>query len=173
MIKWTTVSRWLAPIVTLLLVSGCLPEEPEHPVPAAAEIEPHYVWEGPVNVEMSGNVAQVSVTVDPGDFARGGDLWAKAFPYIFIFSPGTQAAFDENPGLGGVRVLVRHPNGDVVSQALLSREVLTDLTWNRALNISKEAREHGTERPARMQDLVRWGEDHTEFEYNPTYIDNP
>ena len=161
-------------VPALLLLSGaCAPEEPDHPVPGAAEIEALYVWEGDLSVEMSGNVAQVTVTLDPAQYRRGGDLWAKAFPYIFIFSGGTRDAFDENPGLGGVRVLAAHPNGEIISQALLSREVLNELTWNRALRISQEARQEGTERPSTMQDLVRWGEDHTEFEYNPTYIGTP
>lgn len=146
-------------------------EEPDHPVPSASQIEAHYEYAGDLSVEVSGNVAQVKVTFDPVEFRRGGDLWAKAFPYIFLFSPATRDAMSEHPGLGGVRVIALHPNGDMVAQALLSRGVLTELTWNRALNISGQARREGTERPARMQDLVRWGEDHAEFEYNPDYID--
>jgi hypothetical protein len=31
----------------------------------------------------------------------------------------------------------------------------------------------GTESPGFMRDLVRYGEEHTEFEYNPQYIQLP
>ncbi len=156
-----------------LLLLGCEREDVEHPVPAASTIAEYYVWEGGVSAQISGNVAQVSVTVEPDQYRRGGDLWAKAFPYLFLFSPGTRDALSDHPGLGGVRIVARHPNGDAISQALLSRGTLTPVTWNRALRIARDARQEGTERPGRVQDLVRWGEDHTDFEYNPSYIRNP
>jgi hypothetical protein len=162
----------VAPVLILLALAGCeVGEEPDHPVPSSAEVEAYYEYAGDLSVEISGNVAQVRVTYDPVEYRRGGALWAKAFPYIFLFSPATRDALADHPGLGGVRVIAHHPNGDVVAQALLSRGVLTQLTWNRALNISGAARAEGTERPSVMQDLVRWGEDHSEFEYNPEYID--
>ena len=161
---------WAAPVLALALLPACEMEEEQHPVPAAQEVEALYQYTGELSVEMSGNVAVVDVSIDPVQYERGGDLWAKAFPYIFVFSGGTRDAFDQHPGLGGVRVRARHPNGDIMSQALLSREVLTQLTWNRALRVATAAQREGTERPAAMRDLVDWGEDHTEFEYNPDYI---
>lgn len=157
----------------VLVLTGCEREEVVHPVPPASEIAAYYVWEGGVTAEMSGNVAQVSVTIDPEQYRRGGDLWAKAFPYLFLFSPGTRDALSDHPGLGGVRVTARHPNGDAIATAMLSRGTLTAGTWNRALAIARDARQEGTERPGRVQDLVRWGEDHTDFEYNPSYIRSP
>lgn len=163
----------LAALLAVTLLAACELEDEELPVPSAAEVQAYYEYEGELSVEMSGNVAQITVVFDPQEFERGGDLWAKAFPYIFVFSPGTRQALQEHRGLGGVRVIARHPNGDVVAQALLSREALTEITWRRAVNIAGRARQEGTERPARMQDLVEWGEDHTDFEYNPSYIDNP
>ncbi len=157
----------------VLVLTGCEREEVVHPVPPASEIATYYVWEGGVTAEISGNVAQVSVTIDPEQYRRGGDLWAKAFPYLFIFSPATRDALSDHPGLGGVRVTARHPNGDAIATAMLSRGTLTPGNWNRALSIARDARQEGTERPGRVQDLVRWGEDHTDFEYNPDYIRNP
>jgi hypothetical protein len=158
---------------TLLVLGGCETDEQELRVPTADEIRTHYEYAGDLSVSISGNVAHVRVAYDPESFARGGDLWAKAFPYIFLFSPGTRDAFEAHPGLGGVRVITQHPNGDTVAEALLSRGELTEVTWRRAVSISGQARRDGTERPARMQDLVRWGEDHTDFEYNPDYITRP
>jgi hypothetical protein len=57
-----------------------------------------------------------------------------------------------------------------MAQALLSGAAMGDRDWRRALAIAQSARREGTERPGRMRDLVDWGEDHTEFEYNPRYV---
>jgi hypothetical protein len=164
---------WTAAMLPLLLVAPLLPgceREEERPVPSAEEVARFYEYEGELSVEISGNVAQISVTIDPDGYARGGDLWAKAFPYIFAFSPATREAFQEHRGLGGVRILTLHPNGDIMAQALLERGTLTPATWRRALEVAGQARREGTERPGLMGDLVRWGEDHTDFQYNPEYI---
>lgn len=161
----------LATLILLAVAAACDPGgAPDHPVPSASEIEPLYQYAGGLEVEISGNVAQITVRFDPAEFERGGNLWAKAFPFIFLYSPATRDAFQEHPGLGGVRVIGQHPNGDIVAQALLSRGVLNEITWRRAINIAGRARQEGTTRPALMQELVRWGEDHSEFEYNPRYI---
>jgi len=161
----------LVPLLVLVpVMAGCEREAPERPVPSAAEIAAYYDYAGELSVEISGNVAQVSVTIDPGEYARGGDLWAKAFPYIFLFSPGTREAFREHPGLGGVRVMTRHPGGDIMAQARLERGQLTEATWRQALNVAGQARREGTERPGYMSDLVRFGEQRTDFQYNPDYI---
>lgn len=167
--------RWpfLAGLLGLALVpAGCdaFSRPVAHAAPAAEEVRPYFAYEGELSVEMSGNVAQVTVVVDPAPFVRGGDLWAKATPFLFLFSSSTRDAFEAHPGLGGVRVITQHPNGDWMAQALLSREVLTESGWRQATNLSGLARRDGTERPGRMQDLVRWGEDRTEFQYNPGYI---
>jgi hypothetical protein len=159
-----------ASLLLLVILPGCDREGPERPVPSAEELAGHWEYSGALSVEVSGNVAQISVTIDPADYARGGDLWAKALPYIFIFSPGTRDAFREHPGLGGVRVMTRHPGGDIMAQAMLERGTLTEATWRRALNVAGRARREGTERPGYMSDLVRFGEDNTDFQYNPSYI---
>jgi hypothetical protein len=141
--------------------------------PRAAQVASHYQYSGELTVEMTGNVARVTVSVDPTPFERGGDLWAKAFPYVFLFSQATRDVFDRYPGLGGVRVVARHPNGQVISEALLPRGEMNAYGWRQGLNIAALARLEGTERPGRMRDLVRWGEDHTEFVYNPRFISVP
>jgi hypothetical protein len=138
--------------------------------PAAAELRGYYTWQGGVEIEITGNVARVTVVVDPAPYERGGDLWLKGLPYLFLFSQGTKDALDEHPGLGGVRVVTRHPNGDVIAQALLDREGMTEYRWRQALHLAGRARQEATERPGRMRDLVEWGEDWTEFEYNSRYI---
>ena len=49
------------------------------------------------------------------------------------------------------------------------RDALSEVLWRRSLNIAGLARRDGSERVTLLQDLVRWGETHTEFEYNPRF----
>jgi hypothetical protein len=173
----TRSSLWLGSLFVVLAAVGCdaLPGRSEGPgsPPRAAQVQGHYQYAGELDVEITGNVARVVVEVDPVPFQRGGDLWAKAFPYLFLFSQATRDVFDLYPGLGGVRVVAQHPNGQVISEALLPRGTMNDYSWRQGLNIAALARLEGTERPGRMRDLVRWGEDHTEFVYNPAFISRP
>jgi len=78
----------------------------------------------------------------------------------------------EHPELAGVRVVTRVERGPEVARALLMRNELSGVLWRRSLNIAGRARLEGTERPTLLEDLVRWGEEHTEFEYNPRYTSN-
>lgn len=141
--------------------------------PTAAQVAKYYDYAGDLSVAMNGNVAEVTVTVDQEEYRMGGRVWAMAAPYIFLFSSATQDAFQDFGGLGGVRVVIRYTEGGIVSQALLDRNALNEATWPRALNVAALARTQGTESPGYMRDLVRWGEDHTDFEYNPDYIKLP
>lgn len=168
--------RNLLPGVGLaLLLAACTPpgQEGPPPPPSAELVAEGGYWslggEAPA-IEITGNVARLTLSVDPAPFERGGDLWAKAMPYLLLFSSGTRQALADHPGLGGVRVVILHPSGEPSAQALLSRGTLTERDWNRALQIAAAARTEATERPGRMRDLVQWGEDHTEFEYNSRYI---
>jgi hypothetical protein len=188
MVRWTHRSRRVpatgaAAHVTaravgaalFMLLAGC--QAPDRsdlpPPPSAADVRPYYAYTGEMEVQITGNVARVEVVVDPAPYARGGDLWAKGMPYLFLFSQGTRDALNDFPGLGGVRIATLHPNGDIMAEALLTRGTLNDYSWRQALNVAAQARRDATERPGRMRDLVRWGEDHTEFEYNPRYISSP
>lgn len=132
-----------------------------------------YEYGGPLDVEMSGNVAQITVEIDQDEYRMGGRVWAMASPYIFLFSPATEQAFIDYPGLGGARVIVRYPDGSLLAQALLERSELSYITWPQALNVAARARTEGTQSPGFMRDLVRYGEEHTEFEYNPEHIQIP
>ncbi len=148
------------------LLAGC--EERDLSLPTARAVEAAYDYDGELSVTMSGNVAEVTIVQPAQQLQRGGSLWAKVGPYILLFSRETETLFQEYPGLAGVRVITRS-GGNEVARALLPRDTLNDLTWRRALNIAGLARRDGTERPTRLEDLVRWGEDHTEHEYNPRY----
>ena len=160
--------------IVALLMGGCEAEDGTALVtPSASQVREYYEYEGDLDVEMSGNVAQVIVEIDRDEYRMGGRVWAMASPYIFLFSPSTQEVFQDYSGLAGVRVIVRYPEEGVLAQALLERTELNEVTWQRALNVAGMARTQGTESPGYMRDLVRYGEEHTDFEYNPELIELP
>jgi len=162
------VSASLAVVVLVVgLMAGC--ESEPVIVPTAEEVGTYYASTSRLSVEMSGNVAEVTVVQDAGQLRRGGSLWARVGPYIYLFSPPTQSLFTDYNGLAAVRVITTAPGGTEVARATLLRSSLNDLTWRRALNISGLARRDGTERLTLLEDLILWGEDHTEFEYDSRY----
>ncbi len=146
----------------------------EHPsdlaLPDAAQVASYYSYDGKLETEIRGNVAVLTVYQPTRQLRRGGKLWAKVGPYVFLFSRETQRLLDDFPGLAGVRVITKAAGGGQVAQALLRRDALNDLTWRRALHIAGKARRDGSKRPGLLEDLVRWGEDHTEFEYDSRYV---
>lgn len=149
-------------------VAGCQPGE--LPVPTTEEASEYYAAVSDVTVEMSGNVAEVTVVQSSTQLRRGGSLWARVGPYIYLFSDATQSLLNDYPGLAAVRVITRTAGGTEVARATLSQGTLNELTWRRALNVAGLARRDGTERVTLLEDLVEWGEDRTEFEYNPRYV---
>jgi hypothetical protein len=154
----------------LIVSLGCRPSNAPADPPSADEVAAHYTYEGDLEVAMSGNVAQVTVSIDRDQYRMGGELWARASPYIFLFSPATREALETHPGLGGVRVIVNYQNGSMVAEALLERGTLNTVGWDRALHVAGLARTEGSQSPGYMRDLVAWGEDHTEFQYNREYV---
>ena len=151
----------------LALTSGC--EEQELTVPSAKQVEAAFSYEGSLSAEMNGNVAEVKVSQSDRDLRRGGTLWAKVGPYVVLFSEESERLFLDYPGLAGIRAVTVSSDGAEVARALLTRDELNDVTWRRALNISGLARREGTRRPTLIEDLVQWGEDHTDFTYNPRF----
>ena len=160
-------ARTLLLLATLL---GACAEGQELVVPSAEEVETYYTSENVLEVEISGNVAVLTVRQPAAELRRGGSLWAKVGPYIYLFSDETRRLFDDFSGLAAVRVITRTASGDEIANALLARDELTGVLWRRSLNISGQARVEGTERPGLLDDLIRWGEDHTEHSYNTRYV---
>jgi hypothetical protein len=153
----------------ILGLVGCR-EKVELTLPTVQDLEAAYLYEGELSAAMSGNVAEITVVQPARHLARGGVIWAKVGPYVILFSQETQDLFREYPGLAGVRAITVASGGTEVARALLLRATLNEITWRRALNIAGLARRDGTRRPALLEDLVRFGEDHTEYEYNPRYV---
>lgn len=144
-------------------------EPPALAVPTAEEVVSHYASVTDLSAEIRGNVAAITVVQSADQLRRGGSLWARVGPYIYLFTEETHALFETYPGLAAVRVSTRTAGGVPIASAMLTRDELSGVLWRRSLNIAGQARRDGTERPARLEDLIRWGEEHTEFEYSAQY----
>lgn len=167
--RWALPRRLALAVALLggLVASGCGPE-PDVSLPSADEVDSYYTISAEHAVEMNGNVAEIIVQQSPTQLRRGGSLWARMGPYIYLFTDGTQQLFTDFGGLAGVRVITRAGNTEV-ARATLARTALNSLTWRRTLNIAGRARRDGGTRLTLLEDLIDWGEDHTEFEYNTRY----
>lgn len=158
---------WLA-LAAAATVAACV-EQPDLPVPSAAEVESYYSSVSDLTVEINGNVASIAVVQSASQLRRGGTLWARVGPYIYLFTEETHRLFEDFPGLAAVRVSTQTAGGVPVATALLTRDELSGVLWRRSLNIAGQARRDGTERPALLEDLIDWGEEHTEHEYSERY----
>lgn len=164
-----TPLRALGFALAAAFLAGCQPRT-DSTLPTPAQIASYYSYEGGVKASLNGNVAEIKVAQPAAQLRRGGSLWAKVGPYILLFSDETRRLLDDYPALGGVRVITTVSGGSEVARALLSRTELSDIQWRRALNIAGRARKEGTSRPGLLDDLVRWGEEHTEYRYSKRYV---
>lgn len=164
-------------ILTFLLALGFLPacervmpQRPDYTMPSAAAADSILRRHGVAGeVRISGNVVELTSAQPIDQLQRGGALWARVGPYIYIFSPGTRQLFSDFPGIAGVRV--RTVLGDTeIATALLVRDTLREGEWQRVRNALAAALQEGTTRPSRLEELVRWGEQYTQFQYNREFV---
>ncbi len=146
---------------------GCAPST-EGSLPTPDEVLEYYESALAMDAEISGNVAVVHVDQDADQILRGGLLWAKVGPYVYLFSEPTKALFEDFDGLAAVRVITNVGDTEIAN-ALLAYDELSEVLWARSLNIAGRARLEGTNRMTLLEDLVDWGESHTEFSYNERY----
>ena len=163
------------PIINVLAMSLILAplacEEANFALPSESEVGAHYVTSSNLAIRVSGNVVELTVDQPLRQVRRGGSLWAKVGPYIYLFTDETESLLREYPGVSGVRVITRTGRGNAeVARAFLHRDSLNELTWRRARNIAGKARTEGTRRPALLEELVEWGQAHTEFGYNQQFV---
>ena len=145
-------------------------EEAPEP-PTAEQVAPYYAQHrGVKQVEMSGNVVELRVEQPYQQLDRGGSLWARVGPFVTLLSPSTRSVFNDFPGVAAVRVITELPDGDEVARAMLRRDRMSDVRWRRTLNILGHALQAGQENPRRLEELTEWGEERTEFRYNPEYV---
>lgn len=154
----------------LIGTAGCVPAA-DTSLPAPADLQGTF---GPrIELHLNGNVVEVQVSQSPEQLRRGGPIWAKAGPYIYLFTPQTQSMFDDYGGVGGVRVTTIDGRDRLIARALLQRAQLNSVAWRRAINVSGRARLEGTTRPGTMVALIEYGEENTEFEYSARYVTRP
>ncbi|MFW6039478.1 MAG: hypothetical protein ACOC9N_00205 [Gemmatimonadota bacterium] len=163
----------VSPVVAGLLIAalggiGACDSEPARELPGQVALDS--VYGERVDASLNGNVVELAVTQDGDQLSRGGSVWAKAAPYIYLFTPQTQELLQAYGGIGGVRVTTLDTNGRLVARALLERDTLNSVTWPRAINVAGRARVEGTRRPQTMVDLADFGEEHTSFEYSQRYV---
>lgn len=154
-------------VLASLSAVACV-DRPELTLPTAEEVEAYYEYESDLEAEIVGNVAVITVEQSAMQIRRGGRLWAMVGPYIFLFTEETRQLLEDYPGLAGVRVSTRVGSAQIAT-ALLAREDMPDILWRRSLNIAGKARRDGTHRMTLLEDLVEWGESHTEYEYNERF----
>ncbi len=152
----------------IAVLAGC--DQPELVVPTDSQVSERFSATDGVSVRMSGNVAEVTVLQPYSQVQRGGNLWAKVGPYIYLFSDEVHTLLIDFSGLAGVRVITTTSTQGEIARAFIARDALTDVLWRRGKNIAGHARRDGTTRPSLLEDLVDWGEDRTEFSYSARFI---
>lgn len=165
--------RGLLLLGVITAVAACdriIPQRTDLTLPDPEQVQAVYAAHGlTAEFRYSGNVLELVVQQPADQLRRGGALWARVGPYIYLLSPGTRALFDDYPGIAGVRAITMVGDTEV-ARALLPRDTLTEIGWRRALNVLGHALEEGTTRPVTMDRLVQFGEQHTHYEYNPDYV---
>lgn len=157
-------------------LTGCdriMQPRPDMTLPDTSEVRDAYATQG-VTAEFrySGNVLEIVVQQSPDQLRRGGPLWARVGPYIYLFSPGTRDLFESHQGIAGVRVITMSGDEEV-ARALLVRDALNEYSWPRARSLLAEALDQGTQRPSTMDRLRQFGEQNTTYRYNPRYVPEP
>jgi hypothetical protein len=153
-----------------LALAGCERDgEPVLPDPQAAARRYAPTAEG----RIVGNVLTVSIPIADEIIERGGPIWVRGGPYFYLFSIPTRDLLVEYPDLAAVRVETTSEGGTEIARALLRRDTFTEARWQDALTRSAIAQRDGTARPRAIEELVMWGERHTDYEYNPEFLPAP
>ena len=160
----------MALLLTLTACDRIFPGRADLTLPDLATAESYYARHAfEAEYRYSGNVLEIVVQQPPDQLRRGGTLWARVGPYIYLFAPGTREVLEKHHGIAGVRAITMAGDTEV-ARALLVRDTLNEITWRRANNLLGTALEQGTERPATIEALARYGEENTQYEYNPDYV---
>lgn len=151
--------------------AACHVEGQPAELPATAAVDSIYAAGGaaPDSVTVQGDVVEVRFHQPAEQLVRGGPLWARVGPYVYLFSPPTQALFAAHPDVAAVRVITMSAPGTEIARATLSRTTMTAGKWDRSLNLLGYALRDGTARPTRLEALVNWGERQTLYQYNPEF----
>jgi hypothetical protein len=153
---------------------GCdriLPQREDTTLPPIEAVRATYAEHGVTGtISYSGNVVEIRVTQPRPQLERGGSLWARVGPYVYLFSPATRDVFAQHAGIAAVRVITATGDGTEVGRALLARDTFSPPAWQRTLNLLGLALRDGTERPTQLEALVDWGERYTTHQYNRDFV---
>ena len=146
-----------------LLLGGCgTQQEWVLPEPAVAA-----EWYGDeVDARIDGNVLEIRGTMDADHLRRGGRIWAESGPYFYLFNVHVQRLLESYPDLAAVRAVTVDASGNELARAMLHRDKLNPVRWREALARSSLAQRDGTESPRTIERLIRFGEEHTDYEYS-------
>lgn len=162
-----------AVMVAAAALIGCdriWPEKPDLTLPPIADVRSAYRDQGfRGTVAYDGNVVQLRTEQDVEHLRRGGTLWARVGPYIFLFTPATKRVLESWPGIGGVRVVTVLPDGTEIARATIAQGTMREGDWARSHNLLGHALKSGTAQPRHVDDLVRFGEQHAKYRYNPRF----
>ncbi|MBA2243661.1 MAG: hypothetical protein H0W11_01805 [Gemmatimonadetes bacterium] len=167
MIKFRPLRLRLILLVLPLLASCGLGGDRDLQLPTNEEAASRYG--AGVAVELRGNLLEVRAPMTAEQLERGGTLWARGGPYFYLFSTATRDLFVEYADLAAVRVVTETAAGEEVARAELHRDAIAEPRWRQALGLSALAQQEGTQRPRRVEELIYFGEDYTQFEYNPEF----
>ena len=120
------------PIIHVLAMSlilgplGC--EEANLSLPSESEVEAHYTTSSDLTVRVSGNVVELMVDQPLRQVRRGGSLWAKVGPYIYLFSDETETLLQDYAGLSRCSGHYTHGYGQGGSRPRLSPQGFVERT---------------------------------------------
>lgn len=161
------LGTWLVTLSMSAAAVACEGEPDPLVMPPETEVAAAY-GEAAI-ADVSGNLLRVTVPMPPG-FERGGTLWARSGPYFYLFTTATRDLLFAYPDVSAVEVVATTEEGEEVARARLLRGELNEITWPRAIAYASQAQTEGTESPRHVDRLVRYGEDVTEYEYNPEFV---
>lgn len=120
---------------------------------------------GDTEARLDGRVLELRGTLAPEMLRRGGSLWARSSPYYYLFNVQVRELVVRYPELAGVRAVVAAPDGREIARATLPAGTLNRYEWQRALALASLAQREGTENLRRVEELIEWGEEVTQYEY--------
>lgn len=164
------IRGWVAAVALAALTWGCAGGADEPEMPPIAEVQSAYGEA--VEAEISGNLVRLHVPM-PSGFERGGTLWARSGPYFYLFTTATRDLLTAYPDVAAVEVVASTAEGEEVARARLLRSTLNAITWPHAIAYASQAQAEGTASPRFVDRLVRYGEDNTEYEYDPDFVPPP
>src|SRR5690606_40075884 len=104
----SVVRRGSAALLLVAIAAGerILAERQDLSLPSAEDVAQLYARQGvDADVALSGNVVEIRVTQDWRQLQRGGSLWARVGPYIYVFSPATKELFETWGGVSAGRAI--------------------------------------------------------------------